>query len=233
MGLSPQIAISVAIDGPAGAGKSTTARMVAKLLQIVYVDSGAMYRAVAWKCLKGSVSADAVEAVSQIARDIQIRFIPAENPDDVQRIEVDGTDVTNEIRTPTISQLASTVSTIPAVRESLVAKQRALGQAGGVVMEGRDIGTVVLPEAEVKIFLTASLDERAKRRHLEMQQRGATDVDFETVRADMAERDRRDTTRAVSPLKAADDALLIESDGMTADQVVARILEIARSKAAA
>jgi len=221
--------ISIAIDGPAGAGKSTTARIVARELQIVYVDSGAMYRAVALKCLRNAVNSADTNAVSEVARGIDIKFIPAENENDVQRIEIDGIDVTGEIRTPEISQAASTVSTIPAVRESLVAKQREFGKAGGVVMEGRDIGTVVLPNAELKIFLTASLDERAKRRHSELLQRGA-DGSYDTVREDIAERDRRDSTRAVSPLRAAEDAVVIDSETMTADQVVARILQLARTR---
>jgi len=224
---SSESSLSIAIDGPAGAGKSTTARMLAQELQIVYVDSGAMYRAVAWTCLHESISVDDLDAVSKAASRLDIRFAPAEGGDGVQHIVVDGHDITSEIRTPEISQLASSVSVIPAVRESLVAKQRLLGQEGGVVMEGRDIGTVVLPQADVKVFLTASLDERARRRFAEM---ATPAIDFATVRTDMAERDRRDSTRAVSPLTPATDAIIIDSNNMNARQVVDEILALCKQK---
>jgi cytidylate kinase len=207
--------------------------MVARALQIVYVDSGAMYRAVAWKCLTTGLASSETEAVGELARSVDIKFYPAETPEGVQRLEVDGVDVTTAIRTPEISQAASTVSTIPAVRETLVAKQRVFGQSGGVVMEGRDIGTVVLPNAELKIFLTASLDERAKRRFNELVQRGDATADLDTVRAEMAERDRRDSTRTMSPLRAADDAIVIDSDHLIAQEVVDKIISMAIERTAA
>jgi CMP/dCMP kinase len=219
--------LSVAIDGPAGAGKSTTARRLAEALGIVYVDSGAMYRAVALACVKADVPFTDSDRVSTISSNLTITFSPADTPGGPQRIYVNGEDVTAEIRTPTISGGASTVSTIPAVREILVAKQRALGEKGGVVMEGRDIGTVVLPNAASKIFLTASLDERAKRRYAEMLLRG-DNTPFEKVRSDIAERDARDETRAVSPLRPADDAVILDSENMGADQVVAKMLSLSR-----
>lgn len=222
--------LSIAIDGPAGAGKSTTARLLAAGLGFVYVDSGAMYRAVAFKCREEGVSEDNDTAVAGIAESLQISFEPSKEALGDQKVFADGADVSREIRDPAISQLASTVSAIPRVRELLVAKQRALGEAGGVVMEGRDIGTVVLPEAEVKIFLTASLDERARRRFLELEHKGAGGVMFEQVRSDMAERDNRDSTRAVSPLMPADDSVVIDSEDMTARQVVEAILDICSAK---
>jgi cytidylate kinase len=225
--------LSIAIDGPAGAGKSTTARLLASRLGYVYVDSGAMYRAVALRCLEAGVEDDSDEAVIALARGLDIRFEPAEDGSsaDEQKVLAGGVDVTRAIRTPEIAQMASSVSTIPAVRESLVAKQRELGKAGGVVMEGRDIGTVVLPEAEVKVFLTASLDERARRRFLEFESKGQ-DVDLDQVRADMAERDRRDSTREISPLMPADDAVILDSEYMTASQVVDSILDLCAARLA-
>lgn len=222
--------LSIAIDGPAGAGKSTTARMVARKLQIVYVDSGAMYRAVAWTCLNENIDTADAASVAAAANRLDISFLPSADDSSPQRVIVNGRDITAEIRTPQISQIASAISTIPAVREALVAKQRSLGRQGGIVMEGRDIGTVVLPDADVKVFLTASLDERARRRYGEMTQKGDTDTDFGKVREDMQERDRRDTTREISPLKAADDAITIDSEHLDAGQVVDRILTLTRSK---
>ncbi len=222
--------ISVAIDGPAGAGKSTTARMLAGDLGFVYVDSGAMYRAVAWKCGNAGVAESDTDEVIRLARDLDIRFKPAPAGGVEQIVLADNADITKLIRTPQISQVASSISAIPEVREVLVAKQRALGEAGGVVMEGRDIGTVVLPDAEVKIFLTASLEERARRRFLEMEQKAQPDTSFERVRSEMAERDERDTTRAVSPLMPASDAVIVDSEEMTARQVVDAILDVISAK---
>ncbi|MDR3709806.1 MAG: (d)CMP kinase [Capsulimonadaceae bacterium] len=224
--------LSIAIDGPAGAGKSTTAKMLARELRIVYVDSGAMYRAVAWKCNEDAIPLNDPERIAAEAAQISIEFIPSRSENEPQRIVADGIDITNEIRTPEMSRLASTVSVIPAVREALVAKQRALGQAGAVVMEGRDIGTVVLPDADVKIFLTASIDNRAQRRTLELRQKGDATATLDSVRAEIAERDRRDMTRAVSPLRAADDAVTLNNDSMTAREVVEFILDLCAKKTA-
>jgi len=221
-----QLNLTVAIDGPAGAGKSTTAKRLAQDLGIVYVDSGAMYRAVALSSLNEEIPFTSSEEVAHLASRLAIEFVPAKEPGEVQRLFVDGKDVTGLIRTPEISNGASTVSTIPAVREVLVAKQRAMGQRGGVVMEGRDIGTVVLPEAPCKIFLTASLDERARRRYAEFLERGESTT-FEQVKADIAERDFRDETRPVSPLRPAADAIILNSDNMNADQVVEEMRRLA------
>jgi cytidylate kinase len=221
--------IAVAIDGPAGAGKSTTARMLAERLGYVTVDSGAMYRAVGLYCRNHCIAASDADAVADATNSLEIAFVLPDGASE-QQVLLNGVDISRAIRTPEIAQLASTVSTIPKVRESLVAKQRALGEAGGVVMEGRDIGTVVLPTAQVKIFLTAALDVRARRRFDEMVAKGtADDITFEQIRTDIAERDRRDTTRAVSPLRPADDAHTIESDAMTAEEVVDAILTLCRA----
>lgn len=217
--------LTITIDGPAGAGKSTTARMLSQDLGCVYVDSGAMYRAVAWKCRRENLPDDNPDSIAAVAKALDIRFTAGDGPGQ-QRILADGEDVTEAIRTPEISKLASAISTIPAVRELLVAKQRLLGQSGCVVMEGRDIGTVVFPDAKVKVFLTASLTERARRRLVEMEQKGATGMTLEEVRKDIAERDERDSTRAISPLMPAPGAVIIDSEEMTARQVVDTILDL-------
>jgi cytidylate kinase len=222
--------ISVSIDGPAGAGKSTTAKLLAAQLGYIYVDTGAMYRAVAKRCRDEGIQPDNDHAVVAVASDTNIAFEAAQNAAEDQRVIVDGVDVTTAIRSPEISQLASTISTIPEVRDILVAKQRELGRQGGIVMEGRDIGTVVLPDAEVKVFLTASLGERARRRLLEFEQKGSQDVSFDQVRNEMAERDERDSTREVSPLMPAADAIIIDSAEMTAKQVVGAILDICAAR---
>jgi cytidylate kinase len=218
--------ITIAIDGPAGAGKSTTAKRLAQDLGIVYVDSGAMYRAVALSCLTRGIEYSDTEKVADVAAGLTIKFVASTEPGASQRLIVDGDDVTTKIRTPEISDGASTVSTIPAVRGVLVAKQREMGTRGGVVMEGRDIGTVVLPNADCKIFLTASLDERARRRYSEMVSRGDS-TSIEQVKSDIAERDFRDQTRAVSPLRPADDANILNSENMNADEVVAKMRSLA------
>lgn len=214
----------VAIDGPVGAGKSTVARAVAQRLRFRYVDTGAMYRSVAWAALQHGIDLANKQAVTALAKSLQIDFVsdPAG-----QRILVDGTDVTEKIRTPEVSDGASVVSVFPGVRDAMVAIQRGLGGEGGVVMEGRDIGTVVFPDAEVKVFLDASLDERARRRFEELRARGAA-VHLEAVRKAEEERDRRDRTRDHSPLRAAADAVVIDSTGIPADEVVARIVQLVR-----
>lgn len=217
--------LTIAIDGPAGAGKSTTARMLSQELGCIYVDSGAMYRAVAWKCRQEDLSEDNPDSIAAVARALDIRFIPGDVAGQ-QRLLADGEDITGAIRTPEISRLASAISTIGAVREVLVAKQREMGRAGCVVMEGRDIGTVVFPDANVKVFLTASLDERARRRLVEMEQKGAVGMTLAEVRHDIAERDERDSTRAISPLMPASGAAIIDSEEMTARQVVDAILDL-------
>src|SRR2546425_8886578 len=209
----------VAIDGPVGAGKSTVARAVAQRLRFRYVDTGAMYRSVAWVALQRGVSLSDERAVTALAKSLRIDFVT----DPIgQRVLVDGVDVTEAIRTPQVSDGASIVSVYPGVREAMVTIQRRMGVEGEVVMEGRDIGTVVFPDAEVKVFLDASLDERARRRFEELKARGA-DVDLVSVRKAEGERDRRDRTRNHSPLRAAPDAGVIDSTGVPADEGVARI----------
>lgn len=213
---------TIAIDGPAGAGKSTVARLLARRLGYLYIDSGAMYRAVALITQKNAVSPEEADAISALARTARISFQPDEEG---QRLFLGNDDISDQIRTPEISNIASKISAIPGVRVALVAQQQALGAQGGVVMEGRDIGTVVFPNAEMKIFLTASPEARAERRLQDIQARGHLEATLETVRADQDERDHRDATRAVSPLTSAEDALDIESDGISPEEVVNVIVQ--------
>jgi cytidylate kinase len=206
----------IAIDGPAGAGKSTVARQLADQLGYVYLDSGAMYRCIALLVLRqGLVPSDSVA----LAESAPISFDPA-GVGEPQRVILAGEDVSVMIRTPEVSQMASKVAAIPGVRTAMVRLQKVMGAQGGVVMEGRDIGTVVFPNAELKIFLTASPEERARRRHAELEARGEV-IDYATVLAEQHERDERDQTREASPLVAAEDAVVFKTDGQTIEQIVA------------
>jgi CMP/dCMP kinase len=214
----------IAIDGPAGAGKSTVARAVARRLGYLFINTGAMYRAVAWKALHEGVSPDDAGAVGRLAGESLIELTGGV---DSMRVLIDGRDITSEIATPQVGQAASIVSTIPAVRRALVARQQLMGRAGGVVMEGRDIGTQVFPDAEVKIYLDASPEARAQRRYDEDLARGVAVASPEEMREEIERRDHRDKTRADSPLTQVEDAVYIDSSEMTVDEVVERILEIA------
>lgn len=218
---------NIAIDGPAAAGKSTVARIVAKQLDFVYVDTGAMYRAVTWKALQRGISPDRREELVRMAAALRIELLPGEQS---QQVLLDGEDVTESIRSVPVNQNVSAVSAIPDIRSLLVAKQREMAQARGVVMDGRDIGTHVMPDAELKIFLTASVRERAERRFLEMKAK-REDVTLEQLESEIAERDRMDEQREASPLVRADDAVLVDTSGMTVPQVADRILELAKSAA--
>jgi CMP/dCMP kinase len=213
----------VAIDGPSGAGKGTIARELAARLTYRHVDTGAMYRAVAWKALDEGLDLQdeaAIGALSERARfDLE-----------AGRTVIDGTDVSQAIRTPEIDAAATTVARHPAVRRVLVARQRDLGRAGGVVMEGRDIGTVVFPDADVKIYLDASPEERARRRANDPAHRSSTGAVLAEVATALAERDRSDSTRAASPLAMAPDAILIETTGVAIESVVERVMAIVRER---
>ncbi len=208
--------IVVAVDGPAGAGKSTASRALAGRLGYAYVDTGAMYRAVGVIAHRRGVALDDDEALARLVGGLRFE------PRDVGGLAVDGTDVSVEIRRADAGELASRVSTRPVVRERLVALQRALGAGGGVVMEGRDIGTVVFPNAEVKLYLTADPIERARRRAAELRARGET-VDEAALAREIAARDERDSARSHSPLRPATDALRLDTTGLTLEQVVARM----------
>ncbi len=213
----------VAIDGPAGAGKSTIARAVAAALGSIYIDTGAMYRAVALRavCESGDLSDEL--RMTQLAQGSSIE-LAADG-----RVLLDGEDVSTQIRTPEIAQAASKVSALPGVRRAMVALQRRLAESNSVVMEGRDIGTVVFPGAQVKVFLDASPEVRAARRVLEMRQKGM-DADPTQVAADIRERDHRDRSRAQAPLTQAPDAVLVDTSGMTPAEVVDTILRIVKEK---
>jgi len=210
----------IAIDGPVGAGKSTVARALARRLGYRYVDTGAMYRSVAWAAVQGGILLSDDAAVAGVARDLDIEFVPDGGG---QRVLVNGENATEAIRRPEMSEASSIVSAIPAVREAMVALQRRIGESGDVVMEGRDIGTVVFPEAAVKVYLDASLDERARRRFTELRGKGEP-VTYEEVRRALEERDRRDSTRAHSPLRVAPGAIVVNSTGMVVDGVVEEIV---------
>lgn len=219
----------VAIDGPAGSGKSTVARAIAQQRGFTYLDTGAMYRSVALAALERGVALDDAEGLEGLARQIGISFGRA--ADGSQTVAVDGTDVTAQIREPRVDRAVSAVSAVPGVRSVMVALQRRLASAGDVVAEGRDIGTVVFPQAEVKVFLTADDLARARRRTAQNRARAQAvgsdapegALDEARVLADIVERDRRDASRAVSPLVAADDAVHIDSSAIAADEVVAQI----------
>jgi CMP/dCMP kinase len=215
----------IAIDGPAGAGKSTVARAVARRLGYLFINTGAMYRAVAWKALREEAPLDDAGAVGRLAVESSIELT---GDVDSTRVLIDGRDITLEIATPQVGQAASLVSTVPAVRRALVARQQWMGRAGGVVMEGRDIGTQVFPDAEVKIYLDASPEARAQRRYDEDLERGVAVASLEEMKEQIERRDHSDKTRADSPLTQADDAVYIDSSAMTVDEVVDRILEIAK-----
>ena len=218
--------IVVAIDGPAGAGKSTIAKLVAEKLGYAYIDTGAMYRSVAWKFLQTGKDFDEA-LLSDLAQTMMIEFKPEAS---VNRVFVDGTEVTEAIRSAEVTANVSRVAAIGAVREAMVAQQRRMGESGGVLMDGRDIGTVVFPNAQLKIFLTASVEERAMRRYKELVAKGQ-EVDLAQLKEDIAIRDKQDSERAISPMRQAEDALLLDTSDMNIEQVTAKILELVEEKA--
>lgn len=214
--------LNIAIDGPAGAGKSTVARIISEKLGILYLDTGAMYRAVALKVINSNVSTTDCNSITEIVEDIniKIKFNGKE-----QIILLDDEDVTEKIRTKEISIGASNVGTIPRVREKMVELQREIASDNSVVMDGRDIGSYVLPNANYKFYLTASLDERAKRRYNEYLQKGVSDTDLNNVKKDIEYRDQNDMSREFAPLCKAKDAIEIDSTSIDVHQVVERILK--------
>lgn len=211
----------VAIDGPSGAGKSTLAKRLARELGFIYMDTGAMYRALALKVLREGVDLTDDAAMARLIESTTVDLQPVNG---ALRVLLDGTDVAAEIRTPQVSQMASKASALPAVRARLLELQREMGRRGSVVAEGRDIGTVIFPGAEVKVFLQASAAERARRRFAELRAAGQAVKLDETLR-EIEERDQRDSERDLAPLRQAEDAVLIDSSSMDADQVMAQVLE--------
>ncbi len=211
--------LQIAIDGPAGAGKSSVAKVLARRLGCIYLDTGAMYRAVTWLAMQQQVAFDDMDAMKKLLETIQLEF---KDVDGVQHLYCNGTDVTEAIRTPEISANVSAVSMIPMVREEMTAQQQKIAAGCDVLMDGRDIGTTVLPNAQYKFFLTASLEERARRRALELEQKGVA-VDLEQLMQDIALRDQKDSNREVSPLKQAEDAVLIDTSDLSFDEVVEKL----------
>jgi cytidylate kinase len=219
----------IAIDGPVGSGKSTLARRVAELMGYVYIDTGAMYRSIALKALRRGVSLEAPDPLTALASDTRID-LRAQGAG--QQVFLDGEDVTSAIRTPDVAQAASKVAVVPGVRRVLVAEQRRAGERGGVVMEGRDIGTVVFPDADLKIFLTASPEVRADRRWREHQQKGDA-IDLARTLEEIRERDRRDREREDSPLARAKDAVVVDSTAMESEEVARLVVMLARENRSA
>ncbi|MEK8127425.1 (d)CMP kinase [Paenibacillus filicis] len=217
---------NIAIDGPAGAGKSTIARLVAGALGFVYVDTGAMYRAVTWRILEEGLREDQTEEMISLTRQSNIRLAPGSNG---QAVYVDGQDVTGMIRSAEVTGNVSRVSAISEIRDVLTRKQKEMAAGKGIVMDGRDIGSQVLPDAEVKVFLTASVRIRAERRLKEISD-SQPEVTLDQLMTDIARRDRMDEQREASPLVRAPDAVLIDTSGLTIDEVVHRILELAGSR---
>jgi cytidylate kinase len=212
----------IAIDGPSGAGKSTAARSLAKRLGYLYIDTGAMYRAVALKVKAGAISPEDDQALSQLVSALRISLIPAE---DGIRVICDGGDITEAIRSPEISRLASDISKRKGVREALVQMQREMGRGGGVVLEGRDIGTVVFPDADVKFYLDAYSEERAMRRFKELAEKGV-EVNFQETLEEVKKRDHNDMNRVLSPLRKADDAIAIDSTRLSVEEVTEKMIRI-------
>ena len=216
--------MNVAIDGPAGAGKSTIAKLCAKKMNLIYVDTGAMYRAVALYLLESGIDVNDKAAVADKCKGavVDIKY-----EDGVQNVYLNGANVTGRLREEAVGNTASVTSAVPEVRAQIFSLQRGLAERGGVIMDGRDIGTVVMPDADVKIYLTASSEVRATRRVKELKEKGEA-ADFEEIKKDIEERDHRDMTREISPLKQADDAILVDTSDMTIEQVVEKISSLCK-----
>jgi len=218
--------ISIAIDGPAAAGKSTVAKIVAKNLSYLYIDTGAMYRGLTWKAFQNHVDVENEADLYHLLKETKIELVQENGQ---QKVLIDGIDVSDEIRMNDVTSQVSHVSKHELVRKEMVKRQQLLGANGGVVMDGRDIGTHVLPNAELKIFLLASVDERAERRHRENIQKGIPS-DLEQLKQDIALRDKIDSEREVAPLRKAEDAIVIDTTSLSIDEVVNKILGLARER---
>ncbi|WP_026073405.1 (d)CMP kinase [Robertmurraya massiliosenegalensis] len=218
--------ISIAIDGPAAAGKSTVAKIVAKKLNYIYVDTGAMYRGITFQALQQGVDLQDESKLINLLKNTEILLKPSENG---QRVFVNGRDVSAEIRNSEVTNQVSIVAKHRLIREEMVRRQKSLAAEGGVVMDGRDIGTHVMPTAEVKIFLLASVEERAQRRHTENIEKGYPS-DLDTLKKEIAARDKLDSEREVAPLKKADDAIVMDTTSKSIDEVVELIMELAKER---
>ncbi len=215
----------IAIDGTAGSGKSTTARLVARKLNFLHIDTGAMYRAAAYAVLKNNIDPDDKSTVEELVEGLKIRL---QQNDEIQ-VLLNDKPVTDKIRSPEVTAIVSTVSSYDGVRRKLVKEQREMGKARDVVLEGRDIGTVVFPEADVKLFFIADIEERVRRRCHDMIEQGEK-VDFDTLLTDIKSRDRLDSTRKASPLKKAEDAITIDTSNLTIDEQVEKVLSLISKK---
>lgn len=215
---------NVAIDGPAGAGKSTIAKLVAKVKGYIYVDTGAMYRGLAIHFLDKGIQPQETEKVIEACKDAEVTIA---YEDAVQHVYLNGKDISSRLRNEEVGNMASVTSAIPEVRKKLLELQQNLAKTQNVIMDGRDIGTCVLPHADVKVYLTASVETRAKRRYQELQEKGE-DCNLEEIAHDIEERDRRDMTREIAPLKQAEDAVLVDSSDMTIAEVVKTIVDLCR-----
>lgn len=213
--------IAVAVDGPAGAGKSSISKVVAKKLGYLYIDTGAMYRAVTWAVLQKGITPTDEVAVTALLPTLTLRLEPT---DEAFTVFVNGDDVTEAIRSQAVNQAVSQIASIKAVRQFLVAQQRAMATSGGVILDGRDIGSVVLPKAELKIYLTASVDARAKRRWLETKDKET--ISLEDIKASVMARDEMDTNRKESPLVCVPEAIVVNSDHLTFDETVERMIQL-------
>ncbi len=219
--------MNIAIDGPAGAGKSTIAKKVSKDLGFIYVDTGAMYRAIAVHLIDNNISAD---DEAEVEADIADILIEIKYEDGSQQVYLDGTNVTGRLRTEEVGNMASKSSALPCVREKLLSLQRELAAKNDVVMDGRDIGTNILPNAELKIYLTASVEIRARRRYDELVAKGETNLDRCKIEKDIAARDKQDMERKIAPLKKADDAVLVDSSDMDINEVAETIIRLAKER---
>ncbi len=216
----------IAIDGPAGAGKSTVSRLVAQKLGFIYLDTGAMYRAITWLVLENQIPVDVEKAIADLVQKAEIELIANDNLDKPLTVKINNHDVTEAIRTPKVTAQVSKIASQKAVREKLVKLQKKFGEEGGIVAEGRDIGTNVFPDAELKIFLTASVSARAKRRWQDLINQGETNIDLKKLEAEIAHRDHLDSTRKLSPLQKAQDAIEINTDDLTIEEVTQKIINL-------
>jgi cytidylate kinase len=221
----------IAIDGPAGAGKSTIAKILAQSLNLIYLDTGAMYRAVTWAVVQANLSIENEVAIAQLAKNSKIEILPSACEGFTTQVKLNGIDITRDIRASDVTKNVPAIAAQARVREILVAQQQALGKTGGIVMEGRDIGTTVFPDAEIKIFLTASVQERANRRQQDLIAQGLGDLsdieaNIEAIKLEISNRDRIDSDRQISPLRQAEDAIIINTDGLTVTMVVQKITEM-------
>ena len=216
----------IAIDGPAGAGKSTVTRLVAEKLGLTYLDTGAMYRAVTWLVVNSSLDLSAEAAIAELLSLAKIEIIPADSPENVTIVKINGQDVTLEIRSPAITAQVSRIAAQKAVRQQLVTLQRQLGMSGGIVVEGRDIGTNVFPEAELKIFLTATPQERARRRLKDLEAQGNGVISLAELIQEIEKRDYLDSNRSLAPLRKAADAIEVNSDHLSITEVTEKIIAL-------